>query len=74
MAVLRLWGGVQTQWRHGFAGPTGLDYAGVRASPAWHAAPLRRRERLFAELVVMERAALVEWGRMARERHAAGRG
>jgi hypothetical protein len=25
------WQGVQTQWRVGMGGPTGLDYAGVRA-------------------------------------------
>lgn len=27
----KCWIGVQTQWRSGFAGATGLDYAGVRA-------------------------------------------
>jgi len=27
----RYWQSVQTQWRTGMAGPTGLDYAGVRS-------------------------------------------
>lgn len=27
----RAWQSIQTQWRHGMSGPTGLDYAGVRA-------------------------------------------
>ena len=56
-----LWAGVQTQWRVGFGGPTGLDYAGVRASPAFRALPRRRAERTFVEVQIMERAALAEW-------------
>ena len=31
MATWDVWCDVQTQWRHGMAGRTGLDYAGVRA-------------------------------------------
>ena len=58
--ALKLWGGVQTQWRHGFHGPTGLDYAGVRASPAWRQLRQRERERAFADVCVIERAWLVE--------------
>lgn len=56
--ALRLWIGVQTQWRHGFDGPTGLDYAGVRASPAFRRLATIDRDRVFDELCVMERAAL----------------
>lgn len=60
--VLELWSAVQTQWRVGMAGATGLDYAGVRASPAFQRLrPRRRAERIFAELCLMERATLEEW-------------
>lgn len=31
MATWDVWCDVQTQWRHGMSGATGLDYAGVRA-------------------------------------------
>lgn len=55
--ALVLWTAVQTQWRHGFDGPTGLDYAGVRVVMRHQRAP---RER-FDELQIMERAALAEW-------------
>ncbi len=47
---------VQTQWRIGMAGPTGLDYAGVRASPAFHSIARRAREAMFAAVCIMERA------------------
>jgi hypothetical protein len=59
--ALNLWFGVQTQWRHGFNGPTGLDYAGVRAAPGFRALPRVRREPVFGELCIMERATLGEW-------------
>ncbi len=67
--ALELWFGVQTQWRVGMAGATGLDYAGIAAymgmlcvnSPA-------RRARLLQDLQVMERATLNEWHRMQAER------
>lgn len=60
--ALQLWSAVQTQWRVGMAGATGLDYAGVRASPAFaRLRPPRRAERIFAELCLMERATLDEW-------------
>lgn len=61
--ALHLWLATQTQWRHQFAGPSGLDYAGVRAAPAFGALSPERREAVFAELCVMERAALGEWAR-----------
>lgn len=67
--ALDCWFGIQTQWRVGMAGATGLDYAGVEAylrlrmvrAPA-------RRVRLLHELQVMERATLDEWHRMQAER------
>jgi len=47
---------VQTQWRHGFAGPTGLDYVGVEA--CMRMAGIKRTDELFDGLQVMEFAAL----------------
>lgn len=66
--ALELWGAVQTQWRHGFAGPVGLDYAGVEAALRLQSTPRSERGERFAELRIMERAALEEWAR----RRAAG--
>ncbi|WP_119157431.1 DUF1799 domain-containing protein [Caldimonas tepidiphila] len=64
VAALQLWNQVQTQWRVGLAGRTGFDYPGIEVV-------MRRRFRLrgreaderFAELQIMERAALAEWAR-----------
>lgn len=44
---------LQTQWRTGPAGPTGLDYAGVRAGLA-----MMRARIDFVDLQMMESAAL----------------
>lgn len=56
-----LWSRVQTQWRVGMAGATGLDYAGVWA--VLHNSRLRPRQaRLhFERIQSMERAALKVW-------------
>jgi hypothetical protein len=59
--AVELWFAVQTQWRHGFSGPTGLDYAGVRASPRFRALPHAMREGVFADVCTMERATLRFW-------------
>lgn len=59
--ALELWCAAQTQWRHGLGGPTGLDYAGVRASPTFEGMDGGERERAFADLCVMECAALAAW-------------
>lgn len=61
VAVLNLWFAAQTQWRHGMAGPTGLDYAGVRAAPAFRRIPRADRERVLDDVCVMERAWLPEF-------------
>lgn len=47
-----------TQWRHGFAGPTGLDYGAVLALMEIRQVPHDQRARLMADLQVMELAAL----------------
>jgi len=64
LPALELWAGVQTQWRAGAQGFTGLDYAGVRASPAFRRLAPRDRERVFGEVEVMERATLTAWAEM----------
>lgn len=57
--ALELWLRVQTQWRVGHAGATGLDYTGVEA--ALRVLAPRKRRQLFRDLQVMERATLNEW-------------
>lgn len=71
--MLRLWFAVQTQWRVGVGGPTGLDYPGVESVMrlSFERSPKDRagRAELFVGLQVMERATLGEWARQAeRER------
>jgi len=61
LSALRLWGAVQTQWRHGFAGATGLDYAGVGYVLQRWRAGRSEADRLFGELQIMERATLIAW-------------
>jgi hypothetical protein len=65
--AVELWAVVQTQWRHGFDGPTGLDYAGVRVALDMRA---RRQDipRRFRELQVMEHAALAAWAERRAQR------
>jgi len=62
LPVLELWRAVQTQWRTGPAGATGLDYLGVEACIRMTArGSRRRRAEWFRGLQVMERATLEEW-------------
>jgi hypothetical protein len=56
--VFELFQGVMTQWRHGFAGPTGLDYGAVLALMEIRQVPHDQRARLMTDLQVMELAAL----------------
>ena len=68
--VLQIWFAVQTQWRVGAAGATGLDYAGVDALLRLRrlCGGRRRTARLVADLQVMEHATLAEWSRQAQQR------
>jgi len=66
--ALTLFNSVQTQWRIGPMGPVGLDYLGVRASPAFRRLPRARREDVFEEVCVMEAAYLAELAERARNR------
>jgi len=65
--VWQLWLQVQTQWRIGFDGKTGLDYAGVQACMALRGIARRDRAELFQQIHGMELAALDVW-RAARNR------
>lgn len=57
VATWALWQSLQTQWRVGMAGATGLDYAAV-----WRVldqqVPRRRRDEVFAAIQGMEGAVL----------------
>lgn len=67
MVAWRAWCGVQTQWRAGMGGATGLDYAGVRA---WlelqdlEGQPLRE---VFECIRAAEAATLEVWGEQRRK-------
>jgi hypothetical protein len=55
---------LQTQWRHGFAGITGLDYAAVVAVINLHA-PRRAQQRdLLDEIAAIETGALRAFGEL----------
>lgn len=59
---------VQTQWRAGMAGATGLDYAGVRSALAIqgvHGAELRE---VFSGIQAAELATLSAWSAKRAER------
>ena len=58
-----LWLCLQTQWRVGMGGATGLDYAGVQAAMQLMGIARRERGELFALVRAMEGAALDEWER-----------
>jgi hypothetical protein len=59
-----LFASLRTQWRHGFSGPTGLDYAAVLAH--MRAVGIRRRKfgELYAAVRVMEQGALEGFAEM----------
>jgi hypothetical protein len=55
---------VQTQWRHGFNGPTGLDYQGVTAWMQANAIPGEQWAELLCGVRACERARLEVWADM----------
>ena len=61
------WQGVQTQWRVGMGGATGLDYTGVRAWLDEQGGTGPERRDLFAGIQACERATLEVWAE-ARDR------
>lgn len=68
----RCWQGVQTQWRVGMGGATGLDYAGVRAFLDEQQLAGDERRDVFAGIQACERATLDVWAEQ-RERDEADR-
>jgi len=66
------WQGVQTQWRVGMGGATGLDYAGVRAFLDEQQLAGDERREVFAGIQACERATLDVWAEQ-RERDEANR-
>lgn len=63
------WCAVQTQWRSGMAGATGLDYAGVHALLQLRLADPAQRAEVFECICAAEQATLAEWARQ-REQQA----
>ena len=55
------WSAVQTQWRTGMAGATGLDYAGVRAWLELQDLDADARRDIFAGIQACEGATLAVW-------------
>lgn len=77
VATWDAWCAVQTQWRHGMGGPTGLDYAAVLAYLHAHlGAPHEgaggsSMHEVFAGIRAAERATLTAWAEKARAEQAA---
>lgn len=62
--VLGVFLACRTQWRAGFAGAIGLDYAGVEALVRMRKlVPRARLPDVIAELQILEAETLAEWGR-----------
>ncbi len=59
------WNQVQTQWRAGMGGATGLDYAGVRAYLDEQSLPADDRAHVWACITACERATLHAWAEKA---------
>lgn len=55
------WCGVQTQWRTGMGGATGLDYAGVRAYLDEQGVAGDERREVFGCIQAAERTTLEVW-------------
>lgn len=62
--VLGVFLACRTQWRSGFSGAVGLDYAGVEALVRMRRlVPRARMPEVIAELQVLEAETLAEWSR-----------
>jgi len=59
------WQAVQTQWRSGTGGATGLDYAGVRAYLDEQDLPTPERRDIFAGIQAAEAGTLAAWHEQA---------
>ena len=56
--AVQLFGAMQTQWRHGFSGPTGLDYAALPVVEHRLGLSSRTARRAFPFLQALEAEAL----------------
>jgi hypothetical protein len=57
-----------TQWRHGFNGPTGLDYTAVLAHLRdGDRVPHRKREGIYSSIRAIERGVLDGWAELRAE-------
>lgn len=70
LPALQLFRAVETQFRWSDGQPTGLDYTGVRASPAFRRLPRDKREDVFEDVCAMERAWIRKTLALAAERRA----
>ena len=71
VATWHHWQSVQTQWRMGgMGGPTGLDYAGVRAYLDECALAGQERQDAFAGICAAEHATLAAWADARRDKRA----
>lgn len=61
VSIWNHWNAVQTQWRTGMNGATGLDYAAVLAYLAFAEPARAARREAFTCLQAMERAVLCVW-------------
>lgn len=59
--AVKLFIAVSTQWRVGMGGATGLDYAAVAAAMDMQGIKKKARNRLFADVRIMEAAVLEMW-------------
>jgi len=63
-----IWTALQTQWRVGTNGATGLDYAGVRAFLDEHALQGDERRHIFACVCAAERTTLDAWAEKSKQK------
>lgn len=68
--IVRVFGAMQTQWRIGFSGPTGLDYAALPMVVRMMRVPLDCRDDIFMGVRVMESATLGVWADKRRQEDA----
>lgn len=68
--IVQVWLAMQTQWRVGFSGATGLDYAVLPVVMRGVQVPLNERMDIFAGVQVMERTTLKVWAAARIKREA----
>ena len=71
------WGALQTQWRVGMGGRTGLDYAGVCAwlqANGYGKGPRRNLRQALGDIGAMEREALSAWAEIESQKAPATHG